>query len=89
VPDLKGAATWGVQAVAHAARGLSCTTAVRIGCGDGIKANPDWQETLGQQWRQYEAIFPPPTKLSKPWPQMRPGRVPVMFDAFLTSIPII
>lgn len=55
---LKDAATWGVQALEHAARGLTCTTAVHICYGYGIKANLDWKETLGQEWRQYEAIFP-------------------------------
>ena len=26
--------------------------------GYGIKANIDWKETLGGEWRQYEEIFP-------------------------------
>jgi 5-methyltetrahydropteroyltriglutamate--homocysteine methyltransferase len=52
------AADWGVQALEVAARGLTCTTAVHICYGYGIKANTDWKETLGQEWRQYEAIFP-------------------------------
>ena len=26
--------------------------------GYGIKANLDWKDTLGGEWRQYEAIFP-------------------------------
>ena len=26
--------------------------------GYGIKANLDWKETLGSEWRQYEEIFP-------------------------------
>lgn len=55
---LKDAATWGVQALERAARGLTCTTAVHICYGYGIKANLVWKETLGQEWRQYEAIFP-------------------------------
>ena len=55
---LKDAATWGVQALERAAKGLTCTTAVHICYGYGIKANLDWKETLGQEWRQYEAIFP-------------------------------
>lgn len=55
---LKDAATWGVQALERAANGLTCTTAVHICYGYGIKANLDWKETLGQEWRQYEAIFP-------------------------------
>ena len=52
------AADWGVQALERAAQGLTCTTAVHICYGYGIKANTDWKETLGQEWRQYEAIFP-------------------------------
>jgi 5-methyltetrahydropteroyltriglutamate--homocysteine methyltransferase len=31
---------------------------VHICYGYGIKANTDWKETLGNQWRQYEDIFP-------------------------------
>ena len=34
------------------------TTAVHICYGYGIKANLDWKETLGGEWRQYEQIFP-------------------------------
>ena len=52
------AADWGVEALERAAQGLTCTTAVHICYGYGIKANTDWKETLGQEWRQYEAIFP-------------------------------
>ena len=26
--------------------------------GYGIKANTDWKETLGQEWRQYAQVFP-------------------------------
>jgi 5-methyltetrahydropteroyltriglutamate--homocysteine methyltransferase len=55
---LKDAASWGIQALERAAKGLTCTTAVHICYGYGIKANLDWKETLGQEWRQYEAIFP-------------------------------
>ena len=49
---------WGVAALERAIRGLKCTTAVHICYGYGIKANLDWKETLGSQWRQYEEIFP-------------------------------
>jgi 5-methyltetrahydropteroyltriglutamate--homocysteine methyltransferase len=52
------AADWGVQALARAADGLTCATAVHICYGYGIKANTDWKATLGEQWRQYEQIFP-------------------------------
>jgi 5-methyltetrahydropteroyltriglutamate--homocysteine methyltransferase len=49
---------WGIKALERAAEGLSCATAVHICYGYGIKANTDWKETLGSQWRQYEEIFP-------------------------------
>lgn len=49
---------WGIKALERAAQGLTCTTAVHICYGYGIKANTDWKETLGAQWRQYEQIFP-------------------------------
>ncbi|MBR1170051.1 methionine synthase [Bradyrhizobium sp. DASA03005] len=49
---------WGIQALERAAQGLTCATAVHICYGYGIKANTDWKETLGSQWRQYEQIFP-------------------------------
>jgi 5-methyltetrahydropteroyltriglutamate--homocysteine methyltransferase len=49
---------WGIKALERAAQGLSCATAVHICYGYGIKANTDWKQTLGSQWRQYEQIFP-------------------------------
>jgi 5-methyltetrahydropteroyltriglutamate--homocysteine methyltransferase len=49
---------WGVAAVHRAIEGLKCQTAVHICYGYGIKANIDWKETLGGEWRQYEEIFP-------------------------------
>ena len=52
------AADWGVRALERAAQGLTCTTAVHICYGYGIKANTDWKKTLGGEWRQYEKIFP-------------------------------
>ncbi|HEX6362439.1 MAG TPA: methionine synthase [Albitalea sp.] len=52
------AATWGVQALERAAQGLACTTAVHICYGYGIQANIDWKKTLGDEWRQYEKVFP-------------------------------
>ncbi|HET7793344.1 MAG TPA: methionine synthase, partial [Rhizobacter sp.] len=52
------AADWGVKALERAAQGLSCKTAVHICYGYGIKANIDWKETLGEEWRQYEQVFP-------------------------------
>ena len=52
------AAAWGVKALERAAQGLTCTTAVHICYGYGIKANTDWKQTLGGEWRQYEQVFP-------------------------------
>jgi 5-methyltetrahydropteroyltriglutamate--homocysteine methyltransferase len=55
---LDDAATWGVQALERAAAGLSCATAVHICYGYGIAANVEWKKTLGEEWRQYERVFP-------------------------------
>jgi len=52
------AADWGVKALERAAEGLQCKTAVHICYGYGIQANIDWKATLGEQWRQYEQVFP-------------------------------
>ncbi|HWI39198.1 MAG TPA: methionine synthase, partial [Burkholderiales bacterium] len=51
-------ADWGIAALHRAIEGLTCTTAVHICYGYGIKANIDWKHTLGSEWRQYEEIFP-------------------------------
>ena len=61
---MQDAADWGVKALEIAAKGLTCTTAVHICYGYGIKANTDWKATLGDQWRQYEAVFPALAKSS-------------------------
>ena len=50
--------SWGIEALHRAIDGLTCTTAVHICYGYGIKANIDWKATLGGEWRQYEKIFP-------------------------------
>ena len=55
---------WGVAALERAAQGLKCTTVVHICYGYGIKANLDWKQTLGGEWRQYEEIFPALAKSS-------------------------
>jgi 5-methyltetrahydropteroyltriglutamate--homocysteine methyltransferase len=49
---------WGIEALQRAAQGLKCATAVHICYGYGIKANTDWKQTLGGEWRQYEDTFP-------------------------------
>src|SRR5271154_3472196 len=49
---------WGIEALHRAIAGLGCKTAVHICYGYGIKANVDWKQSLGSEWRQYEEIFP-------------------------------
>jgi 5-methyltetrahydropteroyltriglutamate--homocysteine methyltransferase len=49
---------WGVDCLHRAIEGLTCKTAVHICYGYGIQANLDWKKTLGEQWRQYEKVFP-------------------------------
>ena len=49
---------WGIEALERAIDGLKCTTAVHICYGYGIKANIDWKNSLGAEWKQYEKIFP-------------------------------
>ena len=70
---MQEAADWGVKALERAAQGLArpaapgvraCATAVHICYGYGIKANTDWKQTLGQEWRQYEQVFPALAKSS-------------------------
>jgi len=61
---MEEAADWGVKALERAAQGLTCTTAVHICYGYGIQANVDWKNTLGDEWRQYEKVFPALAKSS-------------------------
>ena len=49
---------WGVAVLERAAEGLRAQTAVHICYGYGIKANTEWKQTLGPEWRQYETSFP-------------------------------
>ena len=49
---------WGIAALDRAIEGLACRTAIHICYGYGIKANIDWKASLGNEWRQYEKIFP-------------------------------
>jgi 5-methyltetrahydropteroyltriglutamate--homocysteine methyltransferase len=52
------AAEWGVAMLERAAAGLKCKSAVHICYGYGIKANIEWKQSLGSEWRQYEDFFP-------------------------------
>jgi 5-methyltetrahydropteroyltriglutamate--homocysteine methyltransferase len=49
---------WGINALDCAIDGITCTTAVHICYGYGIEANNNWKNTLGEEWRQYEEVFP-------------------------------
>lgn len=49
---------WGIAALERAAEGLRAETVVHICYGYGIKANNEWKESLGSEWRQYEETFP-------------------------------
>ena len=49
---------WGIATLERAVEGLKCQTAVHICYGYGIQANTDWKRTLGDEWRQYEKVFP-------------------------------
>jgi 5-methyltetrahydropteroyltriglutamate--homocysteine methyltransferase len=51
-------ADWGMAALERAAQGLTCLTAVHICYGYGIKPNLEWKASLGNEWRQYEQVFP-------------------------------
>jgi 5-methyltetrahydropteroyltriglutamate--homocysteine methyltransferase len=55
---LEDVAGWGVEALERAIDGVDATTAVHICYGYGVKANIDWKQGLGPEWRQYEATFP-------------------------------
>ena len=52
------AADWGVKALEIACQGITAKKAVHICYGYGIEANNQWKATLGEQWRQYEQVFP-------------------------------
>jgi 5-methyltetrahydropteroyltriglutamate--homocysteine methyltransferase len=70
---------WGIAALNRAIEGLTCTTAVHICYGYGIKANIDWKATLGSEWRQYEEIFPALAKsrIDQVSVECRNSRVPI------------
>jgi 5-methyltetrahydropteroyltriglutamate--homocysteine methyltransferase len=55
---LQDVADWGIDCLQEAIDGLGCKTAVHICYGYGIPANVAWKRTLGDEWRQYEHLFP-------------------------------
>ncbi len=84
-------AEWGIPALEKAAAGLTCTTAVHICYGYGIKANIDWKAGLGQEWRQYEEIFPAIAKSSikQVSVEARNSRVPLQLLSLLEGKTIL
>jgi 5-methyltetrahydropteroyltriglutamate--homocysteine methyltransferase len=52
------AAGWGIEALHRAIEGVAAKSAVHICYGYGIAANIAWKATLGDEWRQYEKLFP-------------------------------
>jgi 5-methyltetrahydropteroyltriglutamate--homocysteine methyltransferase len=78
---------WGIRALERAAQGLTCATVVHICYGYGIKANTDWKQTLGGQWRQYEEIFPAigRSAIQQVAVECRNSKVPLELLALLTG----
>jgi 5-methyltetrahydropteroyltriglutamate--homocysteine methyltransferase len=78
---------WGIAALERAADGLSCTTAVHICYGYGIKENLDWKATLGGEWRQYEEIFPAlaASRIDQVSLEAKNSRVPMELIALLAG----
>jgi 5-methyltetrahydropteroyltriglutamate--homocysteine methyltransferase len=77
--------SWGIEALHRAIDGLTCTTAVHICYGYGIKANIDWKATLGGEWRQYEKIFPAlaASRIDQVSVECRNAKVPMSLLALL------
>jgi 5-methyltetrahydropteroyltriglutamate--homocysteine methyltransferase len=78
---------WGIAALERAAEGLKITTAVHICYGYGIKANIDWKRALGQEWRQYQDIFPAlaKSKIGQVSVECRNSRVPLSLLGLLAG----
>jgi 5-methyltetrahydropteroyltriglutamate--homocysteine methyltransferase len=76
---------WGIEALHRASAGLTCKTAVHICYGYGIKANVDWKHTLGDEWRQYEQIFPAlsASRIDQVSVECRNSRVPLSLLSLL------
>src|SRR4051812_13560296 len=76
---------WGIEALHTSIAGLSCKTEVHICYGYGIKANTDWKDTLGAEWRQYEKTFPAlaASKLDRVSVECRNSKVPIELLALL------
>ncbi|MCC6778547.1 MAG: methionine synthase [Hyphomicrobiales bacterium] len=84
---MREVADWGIPALHRAIEGVSCRTAVHICYGYGIKANIDWKATLGNEWRQYQEIFPAlaASRLDEVSVECRNSRVPIELLELLAS----
>jgi 5-methyltetrahydropteroyltriglutamate--homocysteine methyltransferase len=82
---------WGIEALHRAIDGVSCTTAVHICYGYGIKANIDWKSGLGATWRQYEQIFPAlaGSRIDQVSVECRHSRVPTELLSLLAGKDVI
>ncbi|MBX3513664.1 MAG: methionine synthase [Xanthobacteraceae bacterium] len=82
---------WGIDALHIAAEGLECTTAVHICYGYGIEANNNWKNTLGDEWRQYQDIFPAlaKSKIRQVSLEARNSKVPVELIGLLEGKDIL
>ena len=82
---------WGIDALHVAAEGLECTTAVHICYGYGIEANNNWKKTLGDEWRQYQDIFPAlaKSKIRQVSLEARNSKVPVELIGLLEGKDIL
>jgi 5-methyltetrahydropteroyltriglutamate--homocysteine methyltransferase len=49
---------WGISTLEKAASNLKAKTIIHICYGYGIEANINWKNSLGEEWRQYENVFP-------------------------------
>ena len=78
---------WGIEALHRAIDGLSCTTAVHICYGYGIKANLEWKASLGGVWTQYEQIFPAlaASRIKQVSVEARNSRVPLQLLSLLAG----
>ena len=76
---------WGVKTLEHAALGLPCKSAVHICYGYGIEANIKWKQDLGEEWRQYEHVFPllANSTIDQVSLECQNSRVPMEFIAML------
>ena len=84
---MKEVTEWGIEALHRAIAGVTATSAVHICYGYGIKANTDWKETLGSEWRQYEDIFPAiaASPIQQVAIECRNSRVPLELLGLLTG----